>query len=181
MTVLAGDTWGIPGPTFVVLYIGAAVVAFAATLLLRRSLSRGRRPARDLDTNEIAYLSGGAGQTLAAVLTGLRVSGRIEVDEDRIRVTQPVERDSGGLDGSILRAIRLRADDADQLLKSSYVRREMGEIERRLVSDGLLLGDRARSRWGLATLTLWAVLALGIVRADRRVGGRLPRRQGVGR
>jgi hypothetical protein len=39
---VTGDTWGIPGPTFLALYIGAAVVIVVATAVTRNVLYRGR-------------------------------------------------------------------------------------------------------------------------------------------
>src|SRR5262245_15774188 len=121
--------------------MGAAVVAIIATLMLRRSLLRGRRPRREPNANEIACLAGGPARVVTAALAGLRAGGRIEMGESEMRATATKERAPGGLDGAILKSIRRGGiEQTGRLLRAEDVREEIVKISRGLVGDGLLLG-----------------------------------------
>ncbi len=74
-TVLAaeGDTWGISGPTFVVIYLLLAGSLLAVAVLARRAVPTepGRQPAAgwDADPERVAYLNNGPTLALTAALT----------------------------------------------------------------------------------------------------------------
>jgi hypothetical protein len=89
MGVPAGDTWGISGPKFLLLYLAAAALAIGATLILRWFARRGRRPGRELSAYETAQLAGGAAWTISAVLAGLHVDGAIKISEGRMLSIDP--------------------------------------------------------------------------------------------
>lgn len=78
MKILAasGDTWGIPGLTFLGGYVVLAVLVVGLTVLLRRSLvaqaGRDRPHPTELDPFAFALLSGGPQRVVQAALAGLR-------------------------------------------------------------------------------------------------------------
>jgi hypothetical protein len=77
-----GDTWGIAGPTFVKIYLIAAIASLIVTLIVRRWLGRGRRVRRELHPYEVAYLIGGRPRTIATAVAALRADGAIEASDD---------------------------------------------------------------------------------------------------
>jgi uncharacterized protein (TIGR04222 family) len=175
VAVLAGDTWGIPGPTFIVFYVALGAVAIAGTLLVRRLMFRGRTVRRDLHLYELAYLAGGERQVLATALTGLRAEGAVTVSRERLRLTAAEPAGRGELDWAILRAIpAYEIDRATDLLRSPDVCRALRAIADGLVRDGLVRPADGRSRWTLATFPLWAVVALGVVRLIAGIGAGKP-------
>jgi hypothetical protein len=55
-------TWGVPGPTFLVVYLSAAAILLAAAIVHRRRLFAGPAEARlaRVDAQQAAYLNMGA-------------------------------------------------------------------------------------------------------------------------
>jgi uncharacterized protein (TIGR04222 family) len=170
----AEGTWGIPGPLFVILYLGAIVIAVAVTLLLRYGLTRGRQPRRPLDAYETAYLAGGERQLLATALTALRGAGVIGLNAERIRLTAG-PRDRCALDQAIIHSVpRHPINRADDLLALPAVAREVAAIRDGLAEDGLVLDAGARARWHLGAFPLWSVLGLGLARLAAGYGAGKP-------
>lgn len=178
-TTLTGDTWGIPGPTFLVVYLVLAVTAVGYAVTQRRRIaSGGRRGAgRALDgrPEDVAYLNGGPNLAVYAALSAMHVDGSIVTSG---RTTGQVR--AGGTPGpratALQRAIHTaarRLTPGRTLRTHGPVRDELRRIAHRLESEGMLLSaaDRARFR-GLAWLP-GAVVVLGLVRvAAGYTGGR---------
>lgn len=178
MTLLAfqeGNTWGIPGPVFIVGYVVGTLVALAITLSLRRTLSSGRAPSRELDVHEVAYLAGGEEQALIAALTGLRAENAIEITDRRLRRTGTRPRGRGDLDHAVAAKIGAdRIDYAHRLLYGPAVRRALHAIRDRLVRERLLLGKAELRQWRATTLPLWLLLVVGIARLFAGLSGDKP-------
>jgi uncharacterized protein (TIGR04222 family) len=173
-----GDTWGIAGPTFVKIYLIAAIASLVVTLIVRRWLGRGRRVRRELHPYEVAYLIGGRPRTIATAVAALRADGAIEASDDRRLSAAPLPqamRDP--LDAAIHTAVRTgRITSARRLATGYDVRQALDKIQDTLAGDGLVTGPRRR-RWFRLSLVLPAgVLGIGIVRMvagvqnDRPVG-----------
>ena len=77
------DTWGIPGPTFLWLFLGAALLVLVGTLLRRRRLFAGPTSVRvdTLAPAHVAYLSEGPQRAVHTSLAWLRREGVVEVDD----------------------------------------------------------------------------------------------------
>lgn len=168
MNVLAatGDTWRVSGPTFLGLYAALAVVAVIVTMLARRSLARSHAPAPHLDNpDDVAYLHGGPELTVLTALSAMHVAGRITSSGRRhVQAVGAV----GPSAGDLQRAIHLCAQDPVPQAKlpgAPPVVEALGRIERRLSDAGLLLTAEQRRRIRLAGWMLWAVAALGAIRA----------------
>ena len=162
----AGDTWGIPGPTFLIFFVGLTVIVAIAAAVHRRALFAGNRDAQvdRLGPQEIAYLNGGDQLALYAALGGLRAAGAIASAADKT-LTQSGPLPSGvtPLDSAVYNAagrrIRAREVRADQ-----WVAAALQQLRTGLEQAGLAVPaatQRAARRWALAGA---AVVALGVAR-----------------
>lgn len=91
MTDLAapGDTWGIPGPTFLRFYLAAAALVVVVSVIHRVRLLAGPGDAGTLTLGpqQVAFLNGGPGLAVHATVGGLRSTGAIGVGPDRRLMT----------------------------------------------------------------------------------------------
>ncbi len=169
----AGDAWGISESTFLGLYAALAVVAVIATVLARRSLARSPAPApapRLDNPDEVAYLHNGPELTVLTALSAMYVADRIALS-GHVRAVGAV----GPSAGELQRAIHLCAQDPvpqAELPGAPPVAEALGRIERRLIDAGLLLTAEQRRRIRCTGWMLWAVVAVGAIRAiaDDRAG-----------
>ncbi|MGH3753035.1 MAG: TIGR04222 domain-containing membrane protein, partial [Pseudonocardiaceae bacterium] len=168
MHVLAAtdDPWGISGPTFLGLYAALAVVAVIATMLTRRALARSPAPAPHLDNpDNIAYLHNGPELTVLTTLSAMHAAGCITSSgRGRVQAIGAVGPDTGELE----RAIHLSTQQPVPRAKipgTPPVAEALGRIERRLIDIGLLLGAEQRKRIRRTGWMLWAVVAVGAIRA----------------
>ncbi|SCE65107.1 TIGR04222 domain-containing protein [Micromonospora matsumotoense] len=161
-----GDTWGIPGPLFLKLYLLVAVVAVVGTLLHRRRATAGPDPvtADQLGPQQVAYLNGGDQLAIWAALGGLRAAGAIDVRPDRRLIAAgPTPTGVTPLDHAIRHAAR-QPVAAQKLGRDSGVARALEQLRQGLEQRGLLIdadGVRALRRGRNLLLVL---LALGVVR-----------------
>ncbi|KWV33412.1 TIGR04222 domain-containing membrane protein [Micromonospora rifamycinica] len=169
MNILAapGDTWGIPGPLFLKLYLMVAVVAVVGTLLHRRRTTAGPPDAAGIDQlgpQQVAYLNGGDQLAVWSALGGLRAAGAIDVRSDRRLIAAgPTPTGVTPLDHAIRNAAR-RPVAAGKLGRDPGVARALEQLRQGLEQHGLLIdadGVRALRRGRNLLLVL---LALGVVR-----------------
>ncbi|GAA4732483.1 hypothetical protein [Actinomycetospora chibensis] len=77
-----GDTWGIPGPTFVMIYFWLIVLSLLVAPLALRALDRrvaradGDAPAPDVTVEDLALLAGGQVRLIHAAIARLVEGGR---------------------------------------------------------------------------------------------------------
>ncbi|WP_067478331.1 TIGR04222 domain-containing membrane protein [Actinomadura hibisca] len=162
----AGETWGIPGPQFIGIFVPLAVVLTALALHVRRAMVAGRPPEREPGPYELAYLEGGGERAVLAALARLRAEGAVETaGRGSVRATS-APRDSGnGLDGVVhARLLREPMIDSQLLEHRADVAQELAELRKGLEHDGLLIGEDARRRRRIALLPLAALALLGAVR-----------------
>ena len=182
VTVLAaeGDTWGIPGSSFVVLYVALIVAALIAAMLARRSIraEQGRMSSAGWDTDpyEVAFLNEGPALAVTAALSSLHVDGLITAEGRSVRRVgrsgdTPATR-RPRLEQAVLDAAS-SAITRSGLGSDGGVRAALDELRTGLVERGLLLDDdqiRRMRHWGWA---MPAVFALGFTRlASGLAGGR---------
>lgn len=164
-----GDTWGIPGPTFLTFYLITAVVVLIGVIIARAAIFAGRPATDNLGPLEAAYLSGGETLAVYASIAGLRVAGAIgaapvgAVNERALAVSGPLPPGMTPLDHAIYQAARQQCPT--QYLTGDFaVAAALTEIRSRLEMSGLLLSnDRVRSA-RQATAVLFVVAAVGYAR-----------------
>jgi uncharacterized protein (TIGR04222 family) len=155
----AGDTWGIPGPTFLFLYVCALIAVAVLSAIHRRILFAGRSgtDAAQLGPQQIAYLSGRDKLAVYASLGGLRAAGAIGSGPDRTLVqTGPLPTGVTPLDTAVYNAAgrRIRARDIDT---DPWVTGAVTQLRERLEAAGLAVAPGQRR-----TARLWALVA-GVV------------------
>ncbi|MBO4207071.1 TIGR04222 domain-containing membrane protein, partial [Micromonospora echinofusca] len=168
MTVLAapGDTWGIPGPVFLALFLGAAAVIFLGSVIWRSLLFAGRN-ACDFDQlgpQQVAYLNGGARTALYAALGGLRAVGAVGASRDRrLAVTGPLPAGVTPLDRAVYQAAGNRVRTRD-LAGDLAVAGALDQLRSGLAQRGMALGPGQRAAARIGALLLLGLLAIGGLR-----------------
>ncbi|MET8372328.1 TIGR04222 domain-containing membrane protein [Micromonospora profundi] len=162
----SGDTWGIPGPTFLRFYLVATAVVVALAVWHRVRLAAGPRSAfvEPLGPQQAAYLNGGPGLAVHAALGGLRGSGAIGVGPDRrLLTTGPAPTGLTPLDQAIHWAAHQRSRARD-LGQDQRVRTALDQLRTGLEERGLLptAARRATARRWVRILAV--LLVLGVVR-----------------
>jgi uncharacterized protein (TIGR04222 family) len=173
----AGDTWGIPGPTFLAYFIGALLVIAVLSALHRYVLFAGRSGAdvSRLGPQQAAYLSGGDKIAVYAAVAGLRASGA----DRTLQPTGPLPAGVTPLDTAVYNAAgrRLRSRD---VISDQWVATALAQLRNGLESAGLATTAAQRSiarLWAVPSAVLLLVGALRIIagtRNDRPVGYLLP-------
>lgn len=170
MTNTAGDTWGISGPTFLLLY---PLLGFALMWVLSRVLTPYRHGSttwmgtkRSLTPVEWGMLSRDDG-AITAALAELLADGWIQMYGDRIVATR---QGSGTLPtpmhGAVLLAVRERDGRVtmDEIRQNPAVQRELVTLRGLLEGRGLIATRRQQRGWILFYAGLVAWFALGAVR-----------------
>jgi uncharacterized protein (TIGR04222 family) len=164
-TVAAGDTWGVPGPAFLIIYVAAVIVVLIAAVLHRRALFAGRGAQVDrLGPQQLAYLNGGDRLAIYASLGGLRTAGAIASAPDKtLWQSGPLPSGMTQLDTAVYNAAgrRIRGRDVGT---DTWVAAAVDQLRSGLENAGLAVPAerrRAARRWALAGV---ALIVLGIVR-----------------
>jgi uncharacterized protein (TIGR04222 family) len=177
-----GDTWGIPGPSFLALYLVLIVAVAVASSVHRRILFRGPSlvSATGLGPQQVAYLGGGARLAVYTAIGGLRAAGAIGAGPGRTLVqTGPLPSGVTPLDRAVHHAagrqVRAREVGSDQWVASA-----LEELRAGLERGGFTVTReqrRAAMMWGIAG---GALVLLGIARIvdgvqnDKPVGFLIP-------
>lgn len=177
-TTLSGDTWGISGPTFLVVYLVLAVAAVGFALARRRRIAAGDpRGGRELDRRpeDVAYLNGGPELAVYAALSAMHVDGSVVTSgrtTGQVRAGGPPGRSATALQRAIHTAAH-RLTPGRMLRTHDPVRAELERIADRLHGEGLLLSWPERARYRATAWLPGAVAVLGVVRlAAGYAGGR---------
>jgi len=162
-----GDTWGIPGPAFLVLYVAALVAVLILSAIHRRILFAGDRsvPVDRLGPQQIAYLNGGDQLAVYAALGGLRGAGAIAGGPGKtLYQSGPMPAGVTPLDNAIYNAAgrRIRARD---LSSDQWVGAAVRQLREGLETQGLAVPPTrlraVRLGWGSAGA---AVVLIGVGR-----------------
>lgn len=167
-----GDTWGIPGPTFLRVYVVAAVLAVAAVLVVRSTATRGNAGTQsdNLDPEQIAYLAGGRSQAFFAALAALRTLGLVgsagpgtiaRINVPRFRLSE--------LQGAILQAAGLGARTS-RVQSDGRLAGPLDRIQNDLRGRGLLMSPAQSNRCRWAAVALLALAVVGVVRIASALG-----------
>lgn len=173
-----GDTWGISGPTFLLLFFLLLVGLVVASAVHRRLLFRGGSgtDVARLGAQQIAYLNGGGKLAVYTALGGLRAAGAIGSGPDRTLVQSgPLPSGATPLDSAVYHAAgqRIRARDVGT---HQWVQTAVQELHDGLERAGLVVtgGQRRTARlWALAGAALVLLGAARIVdglQNDKPVG-----------
>ncbi|MER5704477.1 TIGR04222 domain-containing membrane protein [Micromonospora sp. NPDC002296] len=168
MTVIAapGDTWGISGPTFLRVYLLAALVVVVGSIVHRRRILAGP-PAADvsqLGPQQAAFLNGGNQLAIWASLGGLRGAGIVGVQPNRrLAVGGQLPPGSTPLD----RAIHYAAGRnlyASELGRDRSVLRALEQLRDGLQRQGLALTQAQRLSARRGSFLLLSLVLLGVAR-----------------
>ncbi|MDO3703466.1 TIGR04222 domain-containing membrane protein [Micromonospora sp. C28SCA-DRY-2] len=178
MSVLAapGDTWGIPGPTFLRFYLAAAVlVAVLGAIHRARVLAGSRQPGYDqLSPEQAAYLNGGAALAVHATLGALRGTGSVGVGRDRRLVTTgPMPAGATPLAQAVHNAAGRRTRVAD-LRRDQWVASALTQLGGDLEQRGLALSPAGRESARRGAMGLLILLAVGVFRLFAGLSGDKP-------
>jgi len=172
-----GETWGISGPRFAVLYAGLMAGCLLLAWGFRRFAGRGTvLRLEGCDPLLAAYLTGGPSRVLQSILVRLRLLGLAEPTAQRfvwrpVTAASPIRLDAPAL--AVLQAVTARTL-TPFLARNPAVRAMLGEVHARAVAAGALLADDVRRRMRLVALFPLAVGALGLVRLAAGVAAHRP-------
>ena len=142
------DTWGIPGPTFLIIFLGAVVAAAIVAAVHRRVLFAGdtRTDVGRLSPQQVAYLNGRDRQAIYTALGGLRAADAIGSGPDRTLVqTGPLPTGATPLDTAVYNAAGRRIHARD-LAADPWVTSAVSQLREGLENAGLARTAAQRSQ-----------------------------------
>ncbi|MDQ0365632.1 TIGR04222 domain-containing membrane protein [Catenuloplanes indicus] len=163
----SGYTWGIPGPTFLALYLGAIAVALVTVLVRRHTIAAGKQvPGTDhLTAAQAAYLTGGSDLAVYSSIAALRAGGLIATAPGKTLVpVAPLPDGAPPLDAAIHRVLQRGPSTVYGVRNKSEVKSELDRLRDDLERYGLALAEEDRRAYRNTTLLLAALVALGVVR-----------------
>lgn len=163
-----GDTWGIPGPTFLMIYLVAAavVVVLAVYGVVAGFTHRTDAPTTPLSPEEIGYLAGGRRQACLTALTALRAQGLIAgAGSGRIVATPRYGQQLSELQLAVSEAAAVGARTS-AVLTDARVAAALDRLRGSLQQQGLLAGQGRMRIVRLVPRLVVLLLALGIFRAS---------------
>jgi uncharacterized protein (TIGR04222 family) len=166
MTHIAGDTWGIAGPTFLLIYVALGLAVVAGVIIWRRRYTSGPTgPERSLTPTEVALLTSGRELAVYSSLASLRAAGAVQIEGGHLQQTGPVPLGAPELDRTIHAAAGRRSLRSRDVAAEPSVAAVLERAEAELTESGLLLSPAVRSHVRRGALAGVALLAFGIVRA----------------
>lgn len=170
------DTWGIPGPTFLWLFLAASAITVIASLIHRARVFAG--PAQvsvdHLHPQQLAYLNGGRQLAVYSSLTWLRQQQLVETGETgKLNRLGGVPAGATALDAAVLHAAGsgLRAS---QLTTERSVAAALDALQEELRRAGLALEPDAQRRARTGAKVLAALFLLGLFRVFAGVSNNRP-------
>jgi uncharacterized protein (TIGR04222 family) len=161
------NPFDLPGPEFLLFYIGLSALVIIALVLTRRVAESSSAPRLDLsDPYVIAYLRGGETETLRVatislidrgllVATGTQLQTAEKASPDAVR--KPVERE-------LLIRFR-RPDEAKLIFDDARLRATTKPYDQALKEAGLLPNESiVRARWSRLLIAVFVVGGVGIVK-----------------
>ncbi|MFV2020949.1 TIGR04222 domain-containing membrane protein [Micromonospora sp. LOL_023] len=172
----SGDTWGIPGPTFLASYGIAALALLIFAIGYRQAMFAGSRGTRsgELTGTQVAYLTGGAPLAINAALGGLRGAGVIDVGGGRaLRASGPLPAGGDELTAAVHHAAYQQHRVRD-LIADPRVRQSLDRVQDQLEQAGLAMSRQRRvaARWLGAPLL--GLAGIGVLRLIAGLAGNRP-------
>ncbi|GAA3764586.1 hypothetical protein GCM10022225_58280 [Plantactinospora mayteni] len=160
------ETWGVPGPVFLTIYLTIAGLVLLGTLVHRLVGFAGHRPpgAERLHPIQLAWLSGGDRLSVYATLGGLRAAGAVGTTPQR-RLVQagPLPVQATPLDAAVHQAAG-QGVRGRKLGDDPRVRTALADLRAELVRNGLALPRSARPVARIGPVLLLGLLAVGLAR-----------------
>lgn len=163
---MTADTWGIPGPTFLVLYLAAIVVVAVAATVHRRSLFNGdsRLDVERLAPEKVAYLNGRDRLAVYTSMGALRAAEAIGSGQGQILVqTGQLPAGATALDSAVYHAAG-RQIRAREIISDGWVVSALGDLRADLERNGLATTSEQRRTARLWAIPAGALVLLGIAR-----------------
>jgi uncharacterized protein (TIGR04222 family) len=161
------NPFDLPGPAFLLFYVGVLIVVFAATVLVRRALESGPLPnLGEADPYLLAHLRGGANEAIRVATFSLFDRGLLKASGDLLEAEpDAVRRARRPLERSILEAFASAAP-ASSVYAQSAPRRACEALDAALARQRLLpTGSQVllRALLGLvATAIVWSIAIIKI-------------------
>lgn len=161
----ATDTWGIPGPTFLLYFVIALVAASAIAAVARRVIFGGPShwAIAPLAPQQVAYLNGSESRAICASITGLRSSGALGSESGAMAQTGSMQAGATPLDTAIYNAAGRRVLARD-LKHDQWVKAAVGQLQQDLQRSGYATTGAQRRLARMWALLPAAVVLLGLVR-----------------
>lgn len=162
----ADDTWGMAGPTFLRVYLAAAILVVTAGAIHRRRVLGGQMaPSVDqISPVQAAYLNGGRDLAVYAAIGWLRSAAAIGVSRrHRLIATGPPPVGASDLERAVHSAVGNPSTLAD-LHRDSRVRSALDSLSRGLEQAGLAIGPAQRHSARLGAKALLILLLIGAAR-----------------
>lgn len=163
-----GDTWGIPGPTFLIGYVVLAGVVVWLTIMLRRGIARGpavENPVPQSDPFALALLAGGPFLVINAAIAALRARQLVSAASGGgLAAAQQPARGLPPVENAVHRAIAGGRKRTYTLVTDSRVEKAIADVRTALQRDGLVMDGGQRTRYRLIGLLPLTVLAIGAAR-----------------
>jgi uncharacterized protein (TIGR04222 family) len=174
----SGDTWGISGPVFLVVYVLLAVVVALHVRRRRRAVADvpTTRPVDRLAEHpyDVAHLNGGADLALCAALSAMHRSGTITTAGRGLVVAgQRPEPRAHELERAVHHAAGAPVARR-HLARAGGVASALHRIESRLVGAGLLLDGERRCEIRRTAGWMFALASLGVARIVAGIAGGRP-------
>jgi uncharacterized protein (TIGR04222 family) len=174
MSTLADDTWGIPGPQFLQIYLILAVGAVVLAILLRTMVTRGSGSGdAQLSPTEVGYLAGGPTRAVQAAVAGLRAAGVIDAGPGSTLVARGGYPGGDELTYAVYTTLG-RQFALGALPYETGVATALNRMRDRLAQAGLLLSGGQRGMARALTLLIFAVAGLGVARTVAGVANGKP-------
>src|SRR6266511_4975391 len=154
------DTWGIPGPTFLIYFLGAVVAVSILAAVHRRVLFAGNTATdvERLGPQQIAYLNGRDKLAVYTALGGLRAAGASGSGPGKtLMPTGPLPSGVTPLDTAVYNAAGRRVR-ARELSSDQWVVAAVTQLREGLESSGLAVTAAQRR-----TARLWTIVGAGLV------------------
>jgi uncharacterized protein (TIGR04222 family) len=160
------DTWGIPGPTFLWVYAGLAVITLVGVLMWRRRYTAGPDESTQpqLTPTQLAFLNGDRELAVYSSLAALRAAGAVTVLQGQLDQSGPLPMGAPELDRAVYAAAGMRKSPR-RIQTEAGVASVLDRVQDQLTDQGWLLSyerQRYARRGALAFLLL---LVLGVARA----------------
>ncbi|SMD23726.1 TIGR04222 domain-containing protein [Kibdelosporangium aridum] len=176
------DTWGIPEPTFIGIYLLgfsiALLFAFAVRILTRSGAATTTAPIQALSAQELACLTGGPRRVVEAAVAQLVDTGQLRASRDGY--LQLVGRSGGGdpVERTVVADVSRHGRRSISILTRRLAESDaVEEVVARLVGAGYLVDDElAKRRKVISLVPVVVVFSVGVVRwlegaaGDRPVG-----------
>ncbi|HET9478013.1 MAG TPA: TIGR04222 domain-containing membrane protein [Pyrinomonadaceae bacterium] len=161
------NPFDLPGPEFLLFYVGFSALAIIALVLTRKAAESSAAPKLDLsDPYLIAFLRGAEPETLRVASVSLIDRGLLVATGTQLRTADNASPDAvrRPIEKELLRKFK-RADEASSIFEDSRLKATCKPYEQTLKTAELLPNERLeRARWSRLLIACGIVGGVGIVK-----------------